>query len=498
MLTRLRVRGFKNLEDVEVYFGPFTCIAGSNAVGKSNLFDAILFLSSLADTPILEAALSVRDKSGHSTDIRSLFHRTSAGAAAEMAFEVDILLPSGAVDDLGQRASPAISLVSYALRLQLHGGDDSSLRPTLEVAFEELTYIPREEAEKRIRFDRSAAWFRSALRGRRTSPFISTETQPNGSTIRLHQEGRSGRPRDFRGSTLPRTVLSTVNAVESPTALVARREMQSWRLLQLEPTALRASDTFTATPQLGADGSHLPATLYALARGAERETNPALRKDVEALVSARLSELVDDVDSVHVERDERREILTLTVTDTTGTTHAARALSDGTLRFLALTVLEVDPSSHGLLCFEEPENGIHPRRITAMVRLLRDLTFDPTQPLGLDNPLRQVIVNTHSPNVVAEVPADSLLFAERVNKPVGKTRTNTVVFRPLDRTWRARISGAPLPVQKGEVIAYLTQSVLNREAKDPPPTEAGFERVVDRSDIGQLLLWQPPSTEPGK
>ena len=43
MLTRLKVNGFKNLVDVDVYFGPFTCVAGANAVGKSNLFDAIHF-----------------------------------------------------------------------------------------------------------------------------------------------------------------------------------------------------------------------------------------------------------------------------------------------------------------------------------------------------------------------------------------------------------------------------------------------------------------------
>ena len=48
MLTRLHVKGFKNLVDTEVHFGPFTCIAGANAVGKSNLFDAIRFLSLLA------------------------------------------------------------------------------------------------------------------------------------------------------------------------------------------------------------------------------------------------------------------------------------------------------------------------------------------------------------------------------------------------------------------------------------------------------------------
>ena len=39
MLTRFKVSGFKNLVDTDVRFGPFTCIAGANGVGKSNLFD---------------------------------------------------------------------------------------------------------------------------------------------------------------------------------------------------------------------------------------------------------------------------------------------------------------------------------------------------------------------------------------------------------------------------------------------------------------------------
>jgi len=48
MLTRLKISNFKNLVDVDIHFGTFTCIAGANGVGKSNLFDAIKFLSLLA------------------------------------------------------------------------------------------------------------------------------------------------------------------------------------------------------------------------------------------------------------------------------------------------------------------------------------------------------------------------------------------------------------------------------------------------------------------
>ena len=45
MLTRLEADGFKNLLGFQVDLGPFNCIASQNGVGKSNIFDAIRFLS---------------------------------------------------------------------------------------------------------------------------------------------------------------------------------------------------------------------------------------------------------------------------------------------------------------------------------------------------------------------------------------------------------------------------------------------------------------------
>lgn len=61
MITRLKVNRFKNLYDVELYFGAFICIAGTNEVGKSNLFDTLKFLGELANKTLLEVALSIRD-----------------------------------------------------------------------------------------------------------------------------------------------------------------------------------------------------------------------------------------------------------------------------------------------------------------------------------------------------------------------------------------------------------------------------------------------------
>jgi predicted ATPase len=299
----------------------------------------------------------------------------------------------------------------------------------------------------------------------------------------LHQDGGgAGRPREHLAETLPRTVLSTTNAIESPTALLARREMQSWRLLQLEPSSLRNSDSFNSPAHLGADGSHLAATLHRLARTHTSNGSPD-GAAIYARVANRLSELVEDVSDVAVDEDHRRELLTLQVRDRSQTWHAARALSDGTLRFLALAILELDPSAQGLLCFEEPENGIHPERIPAMVRLLKDLSVDPEEESGPDNPLRQVIVNTHSPSVVSLVDEDDLLVAEPREIAVAGKRHRGVGFAWLHDTWRCRLRPDERTLSLGQLRAYL-----NPLAFESPPSPTKHRRVKDRDDARQMYF----------
>src|SRR5271157_5093946 len=457
MLTRRKVFGFKNLVDVDVRFGPFTCIAGANGVGKSNLFDAIKFLSALADHPLLDAAMSVRDE-GHSTgDIRGLFHRVCDRYDEEMSFEAEMIVPKQGFDDLGQSAKASKTFLLYKLALGYRGGDAASMMGGIEILREDLSYIKSGETDSHLLFENDPAWRKSAISGDRRSPFISTDTEGQNRVIRIHQDGgSSGRPQSLLAATLPRTALSVANAAECPTATLARREMQSWRLLQLEPSALRQPDPFTAPAKLMQDGSHLAATLHHLARTASRREHAdpgrtgaageageeAAAQRVYAEVASRLSELIDDVREVTVDRDERRELLTVMVTGADGTRHPARALSDGTLRFLALAVLLQDPEARGVICLEEPENGIHPERLTAMLRLLQDIVTDVYAPIDGENPLRQVIINTHSPAVVMQVPADSLLMAETREKVLDGQRFKALSFASLSETWRAKLEGA--------------------------------------------------------
>jgi len=482
MLTRLKVSGFKNLVDVDVRFGPFTCIAGANGVGKSNLFDAITFLSALADRPLMDAALSVRDEGGRTADIKSLFHRVGDKPVEEMSFEAEMIVPLEALDELGQQAKASITFLRYSVTLSMRDDDSPRSLGSLELRKEELSHINIGDANKELLFPHNTQWRRTAVTGERRAPyFISTEGEGSNRVIKSHQDKSGGRPLSRLATNLPRTVLSVANAAESPTALLARREMQSWRLLQLEPSSLRQSDDFRAPTRLGVDGSHLPATLYHLAHASEDESL------IYSQVANRLSELIDDVHGVWVDRDERRELLTLQVTDRSRTSYPARALSDGTLRFLALAVLDLEPESYGLLCLEEPENGIHPERIPAMLRLLQDIATDVHEGIGPNNPLRQVVINTHSPSVVSEVPEESLLLADLEETERDGKMFKRVCFKGLPGTWRQKGDDEAQPVSRGKLLSYLNPTASVGVDGYKWRGRYNRHRVKDRPDLQMML-----------
>jgi predicted ATPase len=502
MLTRLKVSGFKNLVDVDVRFGPFTCIAGPNGVGKSNLFDAIRFISALADRPLIEAAMSVRDETGKNADIRSLFYRHGDQTEPQMSFDAEMIIPAEGADDLGQMAKATTTFLRYSVVLSYRKDKTIASLGNLELFKEELNYITLGEASKHLLFPHSFSnWRKYAVKGRRWAAFISTMGDQENRVIQLHQDGGGGKPFPRKASDLPRTVLSVTNAAESPTALLARREMQSWRLLQLEPSALRKPDEFSAPTTLGSNGSHLAATVYRLA-SQEANTKHGQNSSLYAQIANRLSELVDDVHSISIDRDERRELLTLFVTGKDKTSHAARALSDGTLRFLALAVLAQDPMAQGVLCLEEPENGIHPARIPAIISLLQDIATDPDEPVGPDNPLRQVIVNTHSPLVVQQVMDDTLLVAE-IKEFIHKgMRVNGTCFSCLPDTWRVKKSLNPDKEHicpKGILLDYLNPTPsIEYQNEDYNHVlklhqQRSRHRVIDRPDV-ELLLPYPKTT----
>jgi predicted ATPase len=77
-------------------------------------------------------------------------------------------------------------------------------------------------------------------------------------------------------------------------------------------------------------------------------------------------------------------------------------LSDGTLRYLFLMALLLDPTPPPLICIEEPEIGLHPDIMSTIAEMLIEASQR-----------TQIIVTTHSDALVSALPPESVLVCER-------------------------------------------------------------------------------------
>ena len=142
------------------------------------------------------------------------------------------------------------------------------------------------------------------------------------------------------------------------------------------------------------------------------------------------------------------------------------------MRIIALCVLAVDNHHSGLLCFEEPENGIHPMRLEVMANLMEQLSSDF---MNTELKLRQVIVNTHSPRFVEEVfklsnqlctvvltrRVTSIINESEEKKMLQSTRMTPIVsdgefVYPL----ASQYSAPDLKLTRQEMMRYLNKTTL--------------------------------------
>ena len=377
--------------------------------------------------------------------------RNQVKLCAEMLNEQDIS------DDFGRPGRASSTFLRYEVEIGKKKEDSSATSPSifdLELRSESLHHIRQGDANKKLRFPHSKSEFRDqAVKNRRFAKtgYISTEPSKDGVTeIIVHQDGGSRGPgQRAPARTAPRTIVGTTSTIATPTILAARREMQKWRLLSLEPSAMRRPDRIARDPVVVSDnGAHLAAALNRL----KKLDGPD--DDVAARISSRLAELVP-VASVDVVLDSKRELLTLSVIEAGGQEFAASAISDGTLRFLAMSVLAEDPEVNGLICIEEPENGIHPERLPAMATLTRDLAVDVKNPLDSENIMRQVILATHSPYFLQLQNPDDVLLAMDTAMRHGDSPVRGLRCFPLKGSWRAMAEGYGSALGLTMMQAYL-------------------------------------------
>lgn len=388
MITYIKIHGFKSFHNFEMEFTPLTVVAGVNASGKSNLFDALQLLARLAEVDMKTAFSEQR---GHPSELFTQYDEDDY--ATEMEFIVEMLVNRKVKDNWGGEVDLKYTRLRYQLKIKRES--NISGFENLYIVDERLenlkhnednwvkNYIPKTVLE---------TW-RPKVTGRRAIPYINTEDKSGSATIVVPQDGQQGNKKVFPAKNASQTVLSSINTIDFKHILAAKQEMLSWKFMQLNPEDLREPtrqdmgirDTITAS------GKNLAAALFRIKQDDEY-TLTAISRD--------LNNLLPNLTEVNVYDDKANRQFIIKVKGDDGREFSSRVLSEGTLRLLTLCVLQYDRKHTGLLCFEEPENGIHPFRIEAMARLLKELTVDFKD---TEMPLRQVIVNTHSPVLVSQL-----------------------------------------------------------------------------------------------
>ena len=450
MITRIELDGFKTFQEFKLELAPFQVIVGPNGAGKSNLFDALRLLARLADADLRSAFQALRGEAGE------LFMTLPDGQPVEqMCLAVDMLVERRVSDSWGAQAELKHPRLRYEVHIARRTDEQDLER--LYVTHESLAPIRREDDSWIKRHARGArkAWLPPLKRGR-GEPFISTKMESGTATIYLHQDGHGGRKASV-AEKVERTVLSGVTNTEFPHAFAAREEMRTWGFLQLNPEVLRQPSSLLAPPIVSPDGSNLPSALARM-----QAEDPMAINDV----SRDLANLVPGILKIEIEKDQPRNRYVVWAKTQDGRSFSSRVLSDGTLRLLALVTLRNDLQHRGVLCFEEPENGVHPFRLKNMVELLHGLATDFSDPEQVDAPLRQLLINTHSPVLVCQRGVlPGLLFAYMTTRVYpGKPRQTIRVTRivPVQPSPQLKIDldigDQEETYTLGEVLEYLNSS----------------------------------------
>lgn len=417
MIRRVKIENYKSLKAVEVPLKELTVILGPNAAGKSNLFDALNLVARLVTCRNIKEAFeghrglpleSVHyDKGSISDLLKRETHRLS--------FEVDVGLSPTVVQETEQR------IRDLRKRIDEPNG---TVQEKSRVIHRLLRYRVELEIESKSGVMRVMNERLSALRQRDESekarnPFI----EKNGRKLSLRMEGQ-GHP-TMHEIGLDYTIASTpLYAPHYPHLTAFREEMSRCRFYYFEPRVLmREANSIADVTVLGPRGEELAAFYHTLSLKSP--------KQFEALKAA-AKQLLPRLKDLDVERTEKAELFLRVWED--NASYSNRLISEGTLRVLGLLAVLSPTSGFTTVGYEEPENGVHPRRLRNIAELLKNSA----------DQSRQVLINTHSPILPTYFANENLLVCRRVGDA-----TEFVPFTALGDLYR-----------EGQIADHLEEQII--------------------------------------
>lgn len=397
MLTRIHIQGYKSLKNVEVRLSELSVLFGPNAAGKSNFLDCLQLLSKLATSRTIKEAFEPPYR-GKPLESFTFGEQGIKGSLEKdrlsFSIEVDVRLSDAVVDAVNRQVKEMRRSSSQESEAGKEAKTASAVRERNLRYRIEVEMLPK-SGILRVADEYLAALTDKGEPTGRRRPFLSRE----GNRLHLRLEGQA-HP-SYYERYLDHSILSLPHYPPHYPHLVAmRKELENWLFFYFEPRErMRAANPVKEVRHIGLMGEELASFLNTLKALDERQFRA---------VEKALHTIMPNVQGIGVEVSNLGEV-ELTLKEN-GIPVPARILSEGTLRILGLLSLAGAKEQPSLIGFEEPENGIHPRRIQLVAELLKTRASSGET---------QYIVTTHSPLLPDLVSDESLFVCKRVD---GETR----------------------------------------------------------------------------
>ncbi len=408
MIRRIQALNYGCLRHVDLSLGQFHVLVGPNASGKSTLFDVVAFLGDMVREGV-EAAVSSR--TDNFQDL--VWGRPSKHPTFELAVEFEV------PEDLKERLPRDKDFEVF--RYEVCVGERNS---SATINTERALLMPQRDSGPRqpSLFPLPIPPVDTILLGgyRRGARSILSKSREGKDNYSIEVSPQSGKGWAVSISFGPyRSALG--NLPESPERFpvathvkrmletrVTRLFLDSGKMRQSSPPALRRKS-------FSFDGGNLPWAIADL-----KDSDPKSYDEWLAHVQTSLP----DIETINVVEREDNRHAHLVMTYKSGLQVPSWMASEGTLRFLALTLIPYLGDSGYLYLLEEPENGVHPLALQAVYDSLASI-YD-----------SQVMVATHSPAFLRLTdPSETLCFAKDEG---GATDIVRGVDHPLLRDWQGK------------------------------------------------------------
>lgn len=406
MITLIEAKNFRALHYVRQNLNRFQVLTGPNAAGKTTFMDVLSFLSDLI---AVGPAIAVQNRAQTFDDLLS----EHQGDSFELAVE------AGVPDNLRRKTSqPHFDTIRYEVRMGRaeNGGPvgilteaaylTNPLKSTGPEDFGEL--FPRDLAPPDSIFSRTGERKRKLVlkkNPRGNDNFYSEVGQ---------QRGGGWLPSFKFGPLKPALANLPDDGTRFPVSLWFRDFLANQvQRLVLDSLRMRLASPPGQGKGFKLDGSNLPWAIRDLAN----ESSEAFRRWIGHLQTA-----LPDLESVTTVEREDDKHLYLVAKYRGGLEVPSWMISDGTLRLLALTLPAYLPDLQGVFLIEEPENGVHPKAVEAVVQSLSSVYR------------AQVLLATHSPVIISSIDAADILCFQKNDS--GATDIVPGSAHPALRDWK--------------------------------------------------------------